>query len=205
MYELDQPTRERLEKDIAELKRQLAEAHAVILKLSGQIEELPRSGKGQAVPFARREHVERPKKRGRKHGKGQFKNREKPNAEEIRETKKAALSGCPQCKCELEDVKEHEQYEIDIPVIKPIIPLYLMMSGTCPECGKRQSNLACGWRIGSSDWSARKSPGDGFETSVWGVVWQGERGVERHLSFEGYTRRLAAGRPTLGASSQAGL
>jgi len=130
-------TRESLLGEIVELKRQLAEAHAVILKLSGQIEELQRSGKRQAVPFARREHVERPKKRGRKHGKGQFKNREKPKAEEIRETKKAELSGCPDCQCELEDVREHEQYEIDIPEIKPIITLFLMLSGTCPQCGKR--------------------------------------------------------------------
>ena len=138
MNELTNPrTRESLENEIAELKRQLAEAHAVILKLSGQIEELQRSGRRQAVPFARREHVERPKKRGRKHGKGQFKNREKPKAEEICETKKAELSGCPQCQCELKNVKEHEQYEIDIPEIKPIITLFWMLSGTCPECGKR--------------------------------------------------------------------
>jgi predicted nucleic acid-binding Zn-ribbon protein len=130
-------TRESLLGEIAELKRQLAEAHVVILKLSGQIEELQRSGKRQAVPFARREHVEHPKKRGRKHGKGQFKNREKPKAEEISATKKAELSGCPECQCELEDVKEHEQYEIDIPKIKPIITMYLMLSGTCPQCGKR--------------------------------------------------------------------
>ena len=138
MNELTTPrTRESLENEITELKRQLAEAHAVILKLSGQIEELQRSGKRQAVPFARREHVERPKKRGRKRGKGQFKNREKPKAEEIRETKQAELSDCPQCQCELKNVKEHEQYEIDIPEIKPIITLFLMLSGTCPECGKR--------------------------------------------------------------------
>jgi len=129
--------RESLLGKIAELKRQLAEAHAVILKLSGQIEELQRSGKRQAVPFARREHVEHPKKRGRKHGKGQFKNREKPKAEEISETKKAELSGCPKCQCALENITEHEQYEIDIPEIKPIVTLFLMLSGTCPQCGKR--------------------------------------------------------------------
>lgn len=137
MYALAQPTRESLEKDIAELKRQLADAYATIRKLSEQIEELQRVGKRQAVPFARREHVKKPRKRGRKPGKGQFKNREKPKAEEISETKKAELSGCPQCQCELEAVKEHEQYEIDIPEIKPIITLFLMLSGRCPQCRQR--------------------------------------------------------------------
>jgi hypothetical protein len=63
MNELTDPqTRESLIDEIAELKRQLAEAYAVILKLNGQIEDLQRSGKRQAVPFARREHVERPKR-----------------------------------------------------------------------------------------------------------------------------------------------
>jgi len=133
----DWSTRESLEKENAELKRQLAEAHAMILKLSEQIEELQRAGKRQAVPFARREHVKKPRKRGRKPGQGQFKNREKPKAEEINETKKAELSGCPECQCELVDVREHEQYEIDIPEIKPIITLYLMLSGRCPQCGQR--------------------------------------------------------------------
>jgi predicted RNase H-like nuclease (RuvC/YqgF family) len=51
MNELDRPTRERLEKEIAELKRQLAEAYAAIHKLHEQIEELQRAGKRQAVPF----------------------------------------------------------------------------------------------------------------------------------------------------------
>lgn len=136
---LEQKTREDLEREIIELKRQLAEAYEMIRKLSEQIEELQRTGKRQAVPFARRDaqRVKKPRKRGRKPGKGQFKNREKPKAEEISETKKAELRGCPDCQCELEDVKEQEQYEIDIPEIKPIITRYVMLSGKCPQCGKR--------------------------------------------------------------------
>jgi hypothetical protein len=130
---------EQKEREIIELKRQLLEAYELIRKLTEQMEELQRAGKRQAVPFARREaqHVKRPRKRGRKPGKGQFKNREKPKEEEISETKRAELSGCPDCQCELEDVKEQEQYEIDIPQIKPIITRYVMLSGKCPQCGKR--------------------------------------------------------------------
>ena len=136
---LEQKSREDLEREIIELKRQLVEAYEMIRKLSEQIEELQRAGKRQAVPFARRDaqRVKKPRKRGRKPGKGQFKNREKPKEEEISETKRAELSGCPDCQCELEDVKEQEQYEIDIPEIKPIITRYVMLSGKCPQCGKR--------------------------------------------------------------------
>jgi len=119
---------------IAELEYQLAEARATILKLTAQIEELQRAGKRQAVPFARRERVENPKQPGRKRHKGVFKNRERPDEKEVDTTKKAELSDCPECHCDLVELKEHEQFEIDIPVVKPIITRYVMLSGKCPQC-----------------------------------------------------------------------
>lgn len=175
-----QNTREDLEREIIELKRQLAEANELSHRLSEQIEELQRAGKRQAVPFARRDaqRVRKPRKRGRKPGKGQFKNREKPKEEEISETKKAELSGCPDCQCELQDVKEQEQYEIDIPEIKPIITRSVMLSGQCPQCGKRhrlchpdqisQAVGASGVVIGV---------GVGIETPLWRVLWKSECGL----------------------------
>ena len=122
---------------ITELERQLAEAQAVIREQKGQIEALQRAGKRQATPFARREQVKNPKKPGRQPGKGEFKNRDKPATEEVNMTKKAKLSGCPSCGCELVDLKEHEQFEIDIPEVKPVITRYVMWSGKCPQSGKR--------------------------------------------------------------------
>ncbi|MEW6406666.1 MAG: IS66 family transposase [Chloroflexota bacterium] len=130
---------EDLEREIIDVQGQLAEAHEMIRRLREQIEELQRAGKRQAVPFARRDaqRVKKRRRHGRKAGVGSFKNREKPKAEEIGQVKKAELSGCPVCRCALEEVKEHEQYEVEIPEIKPIITLYVMLSGTCPQCGKR--------------------------------------------------------------------
>ena len=111
----------------------------MLRKLTEQLEELQRAGKRQAVPFARRQEqrVKQPGQRGRKPGQGAFKNRAKPKEEDITATKKAELSGCPDCGRALEDVREQEQYEIDIPEIKPIITRYVMLSGKCPDCGKR--------------------------------------------------------------------
>lgn len=131
------PDRDSLLARIAELEHQLAEAQAEIGKLKEQIEALQRAGKRQAVPFARRERVAKPKKSGRKPGKGTFNCREKPKIEEVNVTKTAGLSGCPNCGGELVDLKEHEQFEIDIPEVKPIITRYVMRSGRCPKCGKR--------------------------------------------------------------------
>jgi len=107
----DAQDRENLLGRITELERQLAEAQAMIRELKGQIEALQRAGKRQATPFARRERVENPKKPGRKQGKGVFKSREKPTVEEVNTTKKAKLSGCPSCGCDLVDGKIIKRYD----------------------------------------------------------------------------------------------
>lgn len=134
MYDLEC---EQLLGRIVELEKALAEAQALIQVLKEENETLKRAGKRQAVPFERRKKVEKPKKRGRRKGKGEFKHREKPKAEEVNETRRAEICGCPDCGGELTDLKEHEQYEIDIPAVKPIITRYVMVSGRCPSCDER--------------------------------------------------------------------
>lgn len=129
--------REQLLGRIAELECQLAEAQAVIKQLKEQIDSLKRAGKRQAVPFERRKKVKKAKKRGRRKGQGQFNRREKPGEEEVDDTKKAEISACPDCGGELVGLKEHEQYEIDIPKVNPIITKYVMVSGNCSGCGER--------------------------------------------------------------------
>jgi transposase len=134
MYDLE---REQLLGRIAELEKALAEAQGLIQVLKEEIETLKRAGKRQAVPFERRKKVAKPQKRGRRKGKGEFKHREKPKEEEVNETKQAEICGCPDCGGELTDLKEHEQYEIDIPAVQPIITRYVMVSGRCPCCAER--------------------------------------------------------------------
>lgn len=84
MYDLEC---EQLLGRIVELEKALAEAQALIQVLKEENETLKRAGKRQAVPFERRKKVEKPKKRGRRKGKGEFKHREKPKAEEVNETR----------------------------------------------------------------------------------------------------------------------
>lgn len=122
---------------IAELECQLVEAQETIRVLKEQIEALQCAGKRQAVPFRRRKRVEKPKKPGRKKGQGEFSCREKPAEKDVTVTKKAEICGCPDCGSELVDIKEHEQFEIDIPEVKPVITRYVMYSGKCPQCHTR--------------------------------------------------------------------
>jgi transposase len=122
---------------IAELEKQLARALAIIEKLQQEVEELKRSGKRQAAPFARRKLVERPKRAGRKKGQGKFVHRAKPTIKQITETKTAHLQGCPECGGKVRDIHPHDQYVTDIPVIEVKTTHFITYSGYCRECHKR--------------------------------------------------------------------
>jgi uncharacterized coiled-coil protein SlyX len=122
---------------IAELEKQLARALALIEELQKEVEELKRTGKRQAAPFARRKLVERPKRSGRKPGQGNFSHRAKPTIKQITETKTARLQGCPQCGGKVRDIHQHDQYVTDIPVIEVKTTHFITYSGYCRECQKR--------------------------------------------------------------------
>jgi len=129
---------------IAELEAQLVRERALNQRLQKQlehlqaeVEELRRSGKRQAAPFARRKLVEKPKRPGRKVGQGTFRHRERPTKEQVQETKVAHLCGCPDCGGRLKEIRTHEQYVADIPVVKPILTRYVTYSGYCGQCHRR--------------------------------------------------------------------
>ncbi len=138
------PVPDTKDKRIAELEEQLAQALAIIQKLQRQVEllqveveELRRAGKRQATPFARREWVERPKKPGRKAGQGKFVHRSLPTIQAVYETKTAQLHGCPECGGKLQEIRKHEQYVTDIPVVEVKTTRFVTFSGYCRVCQRR--------------------------------------------------------------------
>ncbi len=129
---------------IAELEAELVREHMInqrlqkqLERLKAEVEELKRAGKRQAVPFARRKLVARPKRPGRKAGQGKFSRREQPAPKQVDKTKRARLHGCPQCGSRLRDIHKHEQFVADIPKIQPIITRYVTYSGYCADCRQR--------------------------------------------------------------------
>lgn len=151
--------------EIREVKEQLSQALEIIQKQQKQIErlqqiveqqqaeieDLKRIGKRQAAPFARRHWVEKPKRPGRKAGKGKFVHRELPKVVKIHETKEAKLDGCPECGGHLRTIRQQEQFVTDIPVVEVQTTRFVTYSGYCPGCHKRvrsqhadQTSLATG-------------------------------------------------------------
>jgi transposase len=120
------------------LQRDNLRLQKLLEHLQADVEELKRTGKRQAAPFARRKLVEHPKKAGRKAGQGKFSRRELPVRRQVDQTKKARLDGCPECGGRLRDIHQHEQYVTDIPkTIRLITTRYVTYSGYCGDCHKR--------------------------------------------------------------------
>src|SRR5712692_11084713 len=123
---------------MAELEAELEQARAEnvalkarIAELERRLAELERAGKRQATPFARDEHKADPKTPGRKAGQGPFSYRSQPTPDEVDETKEEPLDGCPQCGGAVTELKEHQQFVIDLPAIEPQITRYVTESGYC--------------------------------------------------------------------------
>jgi len=128
----------------AELETQLRQRDTLIERLQQRITELEqqlaewgRAAKRQATPFARKRRQETPKRPGRKAGQGSFTSRARPTSDQVAETKEQALDACPTCGGPVTDVKDHEQFVVDIPEVQPIVTRYVTHSGQCARCGRR--------------------------------------------------------------------
>jgi len=136
---------------IQKQQKQIERLQEIVQQQQAEIEDLKRIGKRQATPFARRHWVERPRRPGRKAGKGRFAHRELPQVVKISETKEAKLHGCPDCGSRLQAIRKQEQFVTDIPVVEVKTTRFVSYSGYCTTCHKRvrsqhpeQTSLATG-------------------------------------------------------------
>lgn len=133
---------------IAELEAQLRQRDARIAALAGQVAALQeqvlaaqRAAKRQATPFARRKRNSNPQKPGRKPGQGPFASRPRPAPEHVTETKAVPLLTCPDCGGAVTADHDHEQFQIDLPPVQPVVTRFVTQSGTCPGCAKRVQSV----------------------------------------------------------------
>lgn len=125
----DCPNCEILRKEVTELKERIA-----------KLEEEIRQSKRQATPFSKGKKKENPKKPGRKKGKGDFKYRKPPSADEINETKEAPLEKCPDCGSKVVDCKAHKSFQEDIEIRK-VSTCFITYSAYCKKCNKTVRSL----------------------------------------------------------------
>ncbi len=126
-----------LEAQVAALRSHLAARDTRIADLEAQLAAATRASKRQATPFARRERNPHPQKPGRKPGQGHFASRPAPTPEQVTATKTAALLTCPDCGTAVPPDQTHEQFQIDLPPVQPVVTRFVTESGVCPGCTKR--------------------------------------------------------------------
>lgn len=114
---------EQLEREIAELKRIVAE-----------LLERDRKKKRQATPFARKAGKKDCKKPGRPAG---HEGTTRPPPDHVDEEVEARLDGCPSCGGEVFDVEELIQYVMDLPEVRARVLKILTERAWCPCCRKR--------------------------------------------------------------------
>jgi transposase len=122
---------------IQKQQKQIERLEQMVQQQQEEIEYLKRIGKRQAAPFARRHWVEKPKRPGRKAGKGKFAHRELPRVVKVSETKEAKLHGCPDCGNRLQAIRKQEQFVTDIPVVEVKTTRFVTYSGYCTSCHRR--------------------------------------------------------------------
>ena len=124
-----------LQKQNEELLQKNQELQDRIQKLEEQLIKSRRAGKRQAAPFSRGKKKAKPKKPGRKKGHPGAK-RERP--ENVDRTLEAPpLTGCGECDGDLVGKKKHENFQTDLPPIRPEVTRFAFESGWCEACQKR--------------------------------------------------------------------
>jgi len=112
---------------------------AELAKLRREVDELRRAGKRQAAPFSKGKPKPHPKRPGRKPGKAYGKRASRPVPKHVDETLDAPLpEHCPHCASArlLEETIE-DQYQIDIPKVKPKTRRFRVHIGRCGRCDRR--------------------------------------------------------------------
>jgi len=125
-------------KRILELEARVAELEDLVKRLLKRVDELERAGKRQAAPFSKGPPKKKPKKPGRKRGRDHGRHQRGEIPKQIDEEIDVPLpSGCPDCGGEVDEVSVAEQYQVDLPQVRPVTRRFHLHIGLCRGCGRR--------------------------------------------------------------------
>lgn len=129
----------RLMHALAEREASIADRDARIAELERSLSESRRSGKRQAAPFSKGDPKEEPARPGRRSGEahGRHGHRLPPSAEPDKTVDVEMPGCCPDCGGEFDLERTADQYEAELPEVKPFVTRYRVPVGRCRSCGKR--------------------------------------------------------------------
>ena len=125
--------------ELTKLNERLGQRDSRIVELERLLSESRRSGKRQAAPFSKGEPKEEPAKPGRRSGgaHGRHGHRMAPVGLPDREIDVALPPCCPDCGGEVSLERSAEQFQVDLPSMRPVTTKFNVGVGRCKACGKR--------------------------------------------------------------------
>ncbi len=117
----------------------LATRDARVAELEKLLENSRRSGKRQAAPFSKGDPAEEPKRPGRRSGKdhGRHGHRAVPVGPVDRERSAPLPSCCPDCGGVIDHERDEEQFQTELPDVRPVVTRFTIGVGRCRSCKKR--------------------------------------------------------------------
>jgi len=134
--------RELLERNTAELTKlneRLARRDARIVELERLLQESRRSGKRQAAPFSKGDPKEEPARPGRRSGDahGRHGHRMAPVGTPDRTIDVPLPACCPDCGGKVEHERTADQFQVELPEMRPVTTKFTLGVGRCRKCGRR--------------------------------------------------------------------
>lgn len=135
-----------MESRIASLEAEVARKDGFIVyqqdridKLEAALEESRRRSKRQAAPFSKGDPAPEPKTPGRKPGDrhGRHGHRRAPSSPPDRELDAPLPGCCPDCGGEIIHERDAEQWQVDVPEVRPTVTRITVGIGRCKNCKRR--------------------------------------------------------------------
>ena len=128
----------RLERERAEWERERDRLRRENERLKDDLEAARRAGARQAAPFSTGAPMPHPKRPGRKSGTAHGRHGQRPVPPHVDETHDAPLPrGCPHCGGVVHETRVADQYQEDLPPVRPVVRRFRIHIGRCTQCRRR--------------------------------------------------------------------
>ena len=137
--------RQKLEEEIAELerdrerlRRERDRLEAELRRLTAALLAAQRAGKRQAAPFSKGAPVPHPRRSGRRAGRRYGRHGYRRPPPDVDETITVTLPAeCPACGGALAETRVVDQFQEDLPLVRPHVRRFRIHIGHCCGCGRR--------------------------------------------------------------------
>lgn len=128
----------RVERERADLQRDRDRLRRENERLKDDLEAARRAGARQAAPFSKGVPASHPKRPGRKAGPAHGRHGQRRVPSHPDETHEAPLPpGCPHCGGPVHETRVADQYQEDLPRVRPVVRRFRVHIGRCTQCHRR--------------------------------------------------------------------